>query len=155
MRRPAIRSTAHDPILSYPIYLSRSRPRSHFPNEFTFLIGIQVRWNSHFVGIGSWISHRYGFSYGTITVVLCAKVGSDYFHYSDVIMSAMASQITGVSSVCSTVCSGADQRKHQSFASLACIRVCPNFGAAYYKAPSCCDKTSVDWRISMCLQNNA
>ena len=29
-------------------------------------------------------------------------------------MSAMASQITGVSTVYSTVCSGADQRKHQS-----------------------------------------
>ena len=40
-------------------------------------------------------------------------------HYSDVIMSAMASQITIVSFVCSTVCSGADQRKHQSSASLA------------------------------------
>ena len=34
-------------------------------------------------------------------------------------MAAMASQITGVSIVSSTVCSGADQRKHQSFASLA------------------------------------
>ena len=34
----------------------------------------------------------------------------------------MASQITGVSSVCSTVCSGADQRKHQSSASLAFVR---------------------------------
>ena len=33
-------------------------------------------------------------------------------------MSAMASQITRVSSVCSTVYSGADQRKHQSSASL-------------------------------------
>ena len=31
-------------------------------------------------------------------------------HYSDVIMSVMASQITGISSVCSIVCSGADQR---------------------------------------------
>ena len=31
----------------------------------------------------------------------------------------MASQITGVPIVCSTVCSGADQRKHQSSASLA------------------------------------
>ena len=37
-------------------------------------------------------------------------------------MSAMASHITGVSSVCSTVCSGADQRKHQSSASLAIVR---------------------------------
>ena len=37
-------------------------------------------------------------------------------------MSAMASQITGVSSVCSTVCSGADQRKYQSCASLDIMR---------------------------------
>ena len=43
-------------------------------------------------------------------------------HCSDVIMIAMASQITGVSIVCSTVCSGADLRKHQSFASLALVR---------------------------------
>ena len=41
---------------------------------------------------------------------------------SDVIMSVMASQVTGVSIVCSTVCSGADQRKHQNFASLARVR---------------------------------
>ena len=40
-------------------------------------------------------------------------------HYSDVIMSAMASQITGVLIVYSTVCSGVDQRKHQSSASLS------------------------------------
>ena len=43
-------------------------------------------------------------------------------HYSDVIMSTMASQITGVATVCSNVCSGADQRKHQSSASLAFVR---------------------------------
>ena len=39
--------------------------------------------------------------------------------YSDVIINVMESQITGVSSVYSSICSGADQRKHQSFASLA------------------------------------
>ena len=33
-------------------------------------------------------------------------------HYSDVTMSKMASEITGVSIVGSIVCSGADQRKH-------------------------------------------
>ena len=42
-------------------------------------------------------------------------------HNSDV-MSAMASQITGVSIVYSTVCSDADQRKHQISASLAFVR---------------------------------
>ena len=41
--------------------------------------------------------------------------------YYDVIMSAMASQITSVSIVCSTVGSGADQRQHQSSASLAFV----------------------------------
>ena len=43
-------------------------------------------------------------------------------HNGDVIISVMASQITGVSSVCSTVCSNADQRKHQSSASLAFLK---------------------------------
>ena len=43
-------------------------------------------------------------------------------HYSDVITSAMASQTTGVSIVYSTVCSGIDQRKHQSYVSLAFVR---------------------------------
>ena len=45
-----------------------------------------------------------------------------FLHYSDVLMSAMASQITGISIVYSTVCSGADQRKYQSSASLAFVR---------------------------------
>ena len=43
-------------------------------------------------------------------------------HLNDVILSAMASQITGVSTVYSTVCSAADQRKHQRSASLAFVR---------------------------------
>ena len=42
-------------------------------------------------------------------------------HYSDVIMSTIASQITSVSIACSTVCSGTDQWKHQSSASLAFV----------------------------------
>ena len=43
-------------------------------------------------------------------------------HYSDVIMGAMASQITSLTIVYSTVYSGIDQRKHQSSASLAFVR---------------------------------
>ena len=42
-------------------------------------------------------------------------------HYGDVIMSTMASQITSLTIVCSTVYSGADQRKHQSSASLVFV----------------------------------
>ena len=43
-------------------------------------------------------------------------------HYNDIIMSVMASQITGISIVYSAVCSGIDQRKLQSSASLAFVR---------------------------------
>ena len=44
------------------------------------------------------------------------------FHYGDVIMGTMASQITSLIIVYATVHSGADQRNHQSFASLAFVR---------------------------------
>ena len=42
--------------------------------------------------------------------------------YNDVIMGAMASQITSLTIVCSTVCQGADERKYQSSVSLAFVR---------------------------------
>ena len=43
-------------------------------------------------------------------------------HYNDVIMGATTSQITSLTIVPSTAYSGEDQRKHQSFASLAFVR---------------------------------
>ena len=43
-------------------------------------------------------------------------------HYNDVIISTMAYQIASISVVYSTVCSGWDQRKHQSFVSLAFVK---------------------------------
>ena len=43
-------------------------------------------------------------------------------YITDVIMSVMASQITGALIVYSTVCLGANQRKHQSSASLTFVR---------------------------------
>ena len=47
----------------------------------------------------------------------------NFHHYSDVILSAKASQIIRVSLVYSTVCSGADEKKrHQSSTSLAFLR---------------------------------
>ena len=57
-----------------------------------------------------------------IWVVVLVFLVTMNMHYSGVIMSAMASQITGVSMVCSTVYSDADQRKHQSSASLVFVR---------------------------------
>ena len=43
------------------------------------------------------------------------------FHYDDVIMSTLASQIISLTIVYSTIYSGADQSKHQSSASLAFV----------------------------------
>ena len=65
-----------------------------------------------------------------VIVVVCKRKWQHWSsllpHYGDIIMSAMVSQITSVSIVCSTVCSGADQRKHQSSASLAFVRGFPS-----------------------------
>ena len=44
------------------------------------------------------------------------------FHWTDVIMGAMASQITSLTIVYSTLYSGADQRQHQSSLSLAFVQ---------------------------------
>ena len=60
--------------------------------------------------------------------------------FSDVIMSAMASQITGVSIVYSTVCSGADQRNHHRSASLAFVGEFPSQRA------SDAENVSIWWR---------
>ena len=48
-------------------------------------------------------------------------------NHRNVIMSAMLSQTTAVSMVCSTVCLGADQRKRQCSASLALVTVTSGF----------------------------
>ena len=47
---------------------------------------------------------------------------SDAYHNSDVIMGMMGSQITWVLIIYSAVCSGTDQRKHQTSSSLAFVR---------------------------------
>ena len=44
-----------------------------------------------------------------------------FHHYTDFIMTTMASQITSLTIVCSIFYSDADQRKHQSSASLAFV----------------------------------
>ena len=49
-------------------------------------------------------------------------------HYNDVIMSSMAAQITSLTIVYSTVCSGADQRKHQARATGLCAGNSPVTG---------------------------
>ena len=44
------------------------------------------------------------------------------WYYINVIMSAMASQISSPSIVYANVCSGADHRKHKNYASLSCVK---------------------------------
>ena len=61
------------------------------------------------------ISNHHGY-----TVV--TTVSNIHRYYGDVIMRTMVSQVTSVWMVCSTVCSGAHQRKHRSSASLAFVR---------------------------------
>ena len=59
--------------------------------------------------------------YLLFTVELMALLQLD-FHYGDVIMGTMASQITNLTIVYSTIYLGADQRQHQSSAVLAFVR---------------------------------
>ena len=59
------------------------------------------------------------FSQIILYLVLC---GENRLHYNGVIMGAMASQITSLKIVYSTICSGSNQRNHQSSASLAFVR---------------------------------
>ena len=68
-----------------------------------------------------WLSTEYSSIFSALGMELlqsCAKPS----HYSDIIMSTVASQITTLSIVCSTICSRAHQRNHQSSTSLALVR---------------------------------
>ena len=68
-------------------------------------------------------------------------------HYSDVIMGAMASQITCLTIVYSTVYSCADQRKHQSSASLGlCAGNSPVTGEFPAQMASNAQNFSIWWR---------
>ena len=61
-------------------------------------------------------------------------------------MSMMASQITGASIVYSTVSSGADQRKHQSSASLAFPRGIPRWPVNIAQRTSNKENAFIWWR---------
>ena len=71
------------------------------------------------------------------------------FHYSDIVMTAMASQITSLTIVYSTVYSGTDQIKHQSSASLAFVRGIhrgPGTGEFPAQMASNAENVSIWWR---------
>ena len=64
------------------------------------------------------LAHKTSYLLTLITIICYVPLN----HYDDVTMSLMASQITSITIVYSAVYSGADQRKHQSSASLAFVR---------------------------------
>ena len=67
-------------------------------------------------------------------------------------MSAMASQITGVSIVCSTVCSDADQRKHQKHCVIGlCEGNPPVTGGFPSQRASNAENVSIWWRHHVLL----
>ena len=82
----------------------------------------------------SWYKNRQSRSHKIYTRCCCASFCPGYIillnefmwliypHYDAVMMGVMASQITSLTIVYSTVSSGANQRKHQSSASLAFVR---------------------------------
>ena len=59
-------------------------------------------------------ARRYVFCLMTYPQLILTIPGNTLIHYSDVIIGAMASLIISVSIVYSTVCPGADQRKHKA-----------------------------------------
>ena len=72
---------------------------------------------------------------------------SPKYHYGDVIMGAIASQITSLTIVYSTVNSDADQRKHQSSASLAFVwGISPGTGEFPAQMASYAENVSIWWR---------
>ena len=75
-------------------------------------------------------------------------------HYNDVIIKALVSQITRVSIVCSTVCSGANQRKHKSSVSLTFVRGPPVNGEFPSQKASGAENVSIDDVIMGAAQIN-
>ena len=74
------------------------------------------------------------------SVVFCTT------HYDDVIMTTMASQITNLTVVYSIVYLGADQRKHQSSASLAFVWGIHRTGEFPAQRASNAENASIWWR---------
>ena len=71
---------------------------------------------------GVWYIYLYSSLVNVVSLALGQSHGSSIVHYNDVIMGAIASQITSLAIVYSTIYSGAYQRKHQSSVSLAFVR---------------------------------
>ena len=85
------------------------------------------------------------YKFSRITCSLCIVSWLRPYHYSDVIMGAMAYQITSLSIVYSTVYSGADQRKRQSSESLASVRKWPVTRKCFHLMTSSCSTVATSY----------
>ena len=95
-----------------------ARPQKSFLNLWINRWCVHVNWSA------VWYieNHMLAFSLSlTVWHVLFPPSRMVDFHYDDVIMSAIGSQITSLTIVYSIVSSDADQRKHQSSTSLAFV----------------------------------
>ena len=63
--------------------------------------------------------HYWPFTY--VTIIFAVNYTHNVWHYNDVIMGAIVSQITSLTIVYSTVYSDADERKHQSSTSMTFV----------------------------------
>ena len=98
------------------VFIRRSQTDRSLQLGFNSLWSSDATWQHTYLG-QHWL--RLIRNMGPVIAVLKFKLiphlpGVNESHYGDVIMSATASQITGVSIVYSTVCSGADQRKQKA-----------------------------------------
>ena len=85
---------------------------------------LSVKWRAFCLGLNvlTILVIRLEFSGRTWSVLIAVdELAMPCIHYNDVIMGAIASQITSLTIVYSTVYSDADERKHQSSASLAFV----------------------------------
>ena len=104
----------------------------------------------HFLLLIGLPSHHHNSQCGWLRSQFCTQyTGNNAWdgamHYTDVITGAMASQITSLTIVYSTVYSGADQRKHQSSASL-CTGNSPGIGEFPAQMASNAEHVSIWWR---------
>ena len=74
-------------------------------------------------------------------------------NFNKVLMSTIASQITSLAIVYSTVYSGTDERKHQSSASLACVGNSPLTGEFPAQRASNAENVSIWWKQLHCYIN--
>ena len=111
-----------------------------------------------FVNAGFSLDRSHILSFNTPSIMICKRFNKALsclmlyhlspvsIHYTDVIMSPMASQIAGVSNIYSNVYSGADQRKHQPRVTGFCGGNSPITGGFPAQRASNAENISIWWR---------